>query len=183
MTLLNDPVVSLLAALALALLFAGASVHKWREPASFASAVTGYDVLPTSLTPFLVRLIPLVELTLALCLLVSASRHAALLASAAVLILYASVMAQALLRGRQLNDCGCGWGSARQTASWGAVWRNGVMAAFVMPIALIDDMRARDLTLLDGFTLTMAIALSALLYALTNRLLTNHYRHREIFHD
>ena len=159
-----DPLLSMILATCLALVFAPAAWHKLRERDLFAAQVQAYAILPRRLRVLAHALGPL-EAAAAIALLGAAPGAGAGLA-AGLLLLYALAMALNLLRGRVL-DCGCG--GAPQPLSWGLVVRNLAMVLMAMAAALPRD--ARELTLDDAWLFGLAVAAWLVLLAALNQML------------
>jgi hypothetical protein len=162
-----DPAIGALLAGALALLFVSAGLQKLRAPAHFAAAFRAYRVLPESVS-YLGWLVPLLELTVGVALLVRSSRAGAAAAGAALLVTYATAIGINLLRGRRDLDCGCGGPSERRPIGSWMVWRNlllaGVLAAMLLPGT------ARPLGPADALTIGAGTVVAALLYMSLERL-------------
>jgi hypothetical protein len=164
-----DPVAGYTIVCGVALLFALAGSHKLRNPAQFTETFSAYDVLPGPLALLAARLIPALEIAVALALPWAFCRPWAPLAAMGFLIAYAAGISLNLARGRRELDCGCGAaGNRRSIAPW-MVWRNLILALALAAAAL--PWSARTLTGLDLATVIGALAAAALLYAAVDRLL------------
>lgn len=131
-----DPILPLVFATALALLFGMAAQHKLGllKNKRFAAQLQAYQLLPEVMVAPAARALPWLELAVAFCLLIPQTRPAAALLGAALLLLYAAAMAVNLLRGLKDIDCGCG--DAPQKLSWFIVARNILLALFaLLPLA------------------------------------------------
>ena len=159
-----DPLLSMILATCLALVFAPAAWHKLRERDLFAAQVQAYAILPRRLRVLAHALGPL-EAAAAMALLGAAPGAGAGLA-AGLLLIYALAMALNLLRGRVL-DCGCG--GAPQPLSWGLVVRNLAMVLMALAAALPRD--ARELTLDDAWLFGLAVTAWLVLLAALNQML------------
>jgi hypothetical protein len=162
-----DPAIGTLLAGTFALLFASAALHKVRDLAVFAEVLRAYRVLPQRLVvPWV---LPLLEAGIAAGLLVPASRAAAALGGALLLVLYALAMALNLHRGRRDLSCGCGsFAERRPIAPW-MVGRNALLAAALVAVGL--PWTARVLEPVDLMTVGAGVALVTLLYMSADRLL------------
>jgi hypothetical protein len=163
-----DPAIGALLAGALALLFAGAALHKLRSPLRFAELFRAYRLLPQGLAR-LWWLVPLLELTIAAGLLAGRSRAGACSAGAALLLGYAAAMAINLHRGRRDLACGCGGPDERRAIAEWMVWRNVILAALLG--ALLLPWRARAMSAADALTIGAGTAVASLLYMSLDRLL------------
>lgn len=141
-----DPLFPMASAVAMAMLFGAAALHKLTGAARFGAVVGDYRLLPTPLVPLAAVGIPLVELAAALAALrVLLGGNASLLAPAAgLLLLYGGAIAVNLARGRRHIDCGCtAFGAPEATIGWSLVARNlGVAAVVLLLAAAPADPRA-----------------------------------------
>lgn len=166
-------------AVALALLFAGSARHKWRDGQIFRAQLAEYRLLPRVAVGLVARLLMGSELAVSLALLLPQLRARALLAGAALLVLYAAAVAVNLLRGRRRIDCGCA-GRAAQGISWWMVARNGAVAASagllaVLPVAPLPDAPYWADAVLAGATLLACL----FAWLLVDQLIANHTRLRD----
>ena len=152
---------------ALALILFAAAWHKLSEREVFAGALQAYRLLPAGLASALARVLPSVEIGLGVGVLLPASRQAALLATAALLAVYAGAMTINLVRGRREIDCGCGGDT--HPLSWGLVGRNAVLIGIALLIC--GPTRERDLEWLDVITLLGGVLAFYALYLLFDELL------------
>lgn len=163
-----DPAVGALLAGVFALLFASAALHKLRDLTAFTDALRAYQLLPEAAAR-LAWLVPLLELTVAASLLVTASRTGASAAGAALLVLYAFAVGVNLRRGRRDLACGCGGPDERRPIAAWMVWRN--LALAVLLAALVLPWSARAVEPADALTIGAGTAVAALLYMSLDRLL------------
>jgi methylamine dehydrogenase accessory protein MauD len=119
-----DPVIATIIRFALGWLFLAAPAHKLRDMADFRSVLATYRILPERLVAVAAWLVVVVEVAIGLGMLWQFTP--AFVVGAALLLVYAGVMAINLLRGRRFIDCGCG--GATQPLSIGLVLRNLVLA-------------------------------------------------------
>ena len=152
---------------ALALVMFAAAWHKLSEPEVFAGALAAYRLLPQALVAPVARLLPMVEGLLAAGILVPATRPAALLLLAALILVYGAAMAINLLQGRRDIDCGCG--GATHPLSWGLVARNIVLAAAALLASRPTLERSMDWT--DALTLVLGVLAFYALYLMADELL------------
>ena len=169
MRFLQDPVVSLAISLAIGLLFGLSAIHKLGSLAKFKAVLSSYQILPGPTAAITATAIPMVELSLAIGLVVPQARIAAALAASVLLTAYAMAMAVNIYRGNVLLDCGCNFGSARQTVSWGLVWRNLFLAIF--PLLLLITPSDRIIGAADLAATVFAVIVASLFYATTNTLI------------
>jgi len=121
----------LLAAWFIAWLLLHAAWYKLRASSYYAEVLTGYGLgrLPVSARRMLARLLGLTEALVGAGLLLPLTRPPAAVAACGLLLLYAAVMALALLNGRRLADCGCGAPGQRRPLTAAALLHNVGMAA------------------------------------------------------
>lgn len=168
-----DPLLLRVVSAGLALLLLSAAWHKLASRETFTAALRAYDLLPEALVGPVARLLPAVELVLALAWLTGYARGGAAGGTALLLLAYAAAIAINLRRGRVHIACGCGLGGADGDArlSWWLVARNALLAlaaaAAMLPVA------ERGLGALDAVTLVLAILAFVLLYAGASQLLRN----------
>jgi hypothetical protein len=169
-----DPLLSHTVAAGLALLLVFAAWHKLSARDEFTAALRAYELLPDWLLGPVARLLPALEVALALAWLTGLARGAAAVATAVLLLVYAAAVAINLRRGRVHISCGCGLGGATDgdaRLSWWLVARNAVLAVAAAAAAL--PVADRELGLVDSLTLVLAILASVLLYAGASQLMRN----------
>ncbi len=105
--LINDPALSLLATLFVALILAVAAISKLRSPDEFQGVVDNYRLLPGFLVAPVARLLPWVELVCAVALMVSPVREMAAWTAVGLFVMFAVALAINVGRGRTHIDCGC----------------------------------------------------------------------------
>jgi uncharacterized membrane protein YphA (DoxX/SURF4 family) len=116
---------------AVALLFAEAAVGKLSDRAGFEGVVANYQVLPSMLAAPVARLLPPVELLIAMSLLTGVLAPWPAVAAAGLLLVFAAAMGLNLARGRAAIDCGCGRAGLRQPLSWVRVTKNVIVAGLL----------------------------------------------------
>jgi Methylamine utilisation protein MauE len=163
-----DPVFGGLIAICFAVLFASAAVHKWRNLRSFEEAFAAYALLPQIPRLHLIWLIPLCETAVALGLLADATRAAAAIAGAVLLLGYAAAIALNLQRGRRDIDCGCGGPDQRRTIAGWMAWRN---LALALSLGIeIWPWSGRVLGWMDVSTIAFGVAAAIVVYLCIDRL-------------
>lgn len=173
-----DPVIALSLRLALALLFGVAAAHKLRDSQRFEATMRAYRLLhPAIAIPF-AKLLPGLEIALALGLLLASTHEAAAAAAALVLTLYSLAIGINLHRGRRSIDCGCFGTSARVPLSGGLLARN--LGLITAALASMLPVRPRALVWVDGMTVLTAVVGLALLWAAAQRLAQTEPRLRRI---
>lgn len=167
-----DPLLPLVFATALALLFGMAAQHKLGvlKNKRFAAQMQAYALLPESLVGPAARVMPWLELGVALALLVPQTRAAAAVLAVALLLMYAVAMAINILRGRSDIDCGCG--DAPQQLSWWLVARNGALA--LLALLPLVPATARALQFTDFFFVVLLTLLMSIAALALDQLLRNH---------
>jgi hypothetical protein len=166
-----DPTLIVVVHLGLAILFVQASIHKLRDLAAFREAVAGYRIVPERGVPVAAGGLAAVEIGLSAALIVPGLGPTPMLASAALLLLYAFAIGLNLVRGRRDIECGCAGRAKRRSLHAGLVARNLVLAG----LALIASLPAgpRDLHWIDGITIAGVIAAAVALYAAADCALAN----------
>jgi hypothetical protein len=163
-----DPVIGILIVASFATLFASAAIHKLRDLAGFDAVFAAYGLSPALTTLHASRIVPVLEIAVALGLLGGASRSYAVATGVVVLSVYGGAIALNLWRGRRDIACGCGGtGEEHPIAAW-MVWRNAILAA-VLATAL-RPWSARALVATDAFTIACGVCALALLYLSCERL-------------
>jgi hypothetical protein len=166
-----DPAVSAIVALAAALLFAAAALHKLADWRRFRLALSGFRLVPAWLDPTVAPFLLALECATAVMLPFAVTRRAGAILAAALLACYALAIGINLLRGRTSIDCGClGAGHRHRIGGW-MVIRNLGLAAAVLAATLPTTGRA--LTSLDFLTIAGAVAALATLYAASETLQRN----------
>ena len=164
-----DPALGSLFSVGLALLFATAAFHKFRDPDRFTLVLAAYRVIPEGPARRVAWSIPCAELAVALALLWPPARRWAALAAAGLLLLYAAGITLNLARHRRDLDCGCtAAGRRRPIAAW-MVLRNLILALASAAAAL--PWTPRPLAGADLLTVAAGAAAAVALYAAVDRLL------------
>jgi hypothetical protein len=134
-------VLSWLARVGLAALLAYAGASKLLDPSAFAEDIQNYRALPDAWAGALALGLPVLELVVALGLLVPSHASGASLLSGALLLGFALAMAQAKLRGIDL-ECGCFGGQSR--VSWWKIGLNVGLAAVALAVTAFELSRMRE---------------------------------------
>lgn len=164
-----DPLISLIVSMSLALLFFMAARHKMSAPRQFQAQLDAYQLLPKGMLPLSARLLPLVEIAVAVLILIPFTRPYAAMLAATLLTLYALAMAANMMRGRADIDCGCG-GEPQVLSAW-LLLRNGVLV--IASCLLLLPGSGRTLAWADLFFLILLTAVLALVYLLVEQLVRN----------
>lgn len=166
-----DPIYVVASALTVAVILASAATHKLRAPMRFAHQLEDYQLVPGALVGLLARLIPALEVVIALGMLIPTARSTASLAACALLAAYAAAIGINLWRGRHDIDCGCAGPDQAQPLRPQLLLRNAILVGLGL-LASIEPL-SRQLGLFDGFVILAASATALLLYAATDGLLAN----------
>jgi uncharacterized membrane protein YphA (DoxX/SURF4 family) len=167
--LMLDPVIGSLIVGCFVVLFVSAATHKLRDLQQFAQVFAGYDIAPVINRWRLSWLVPVMELLIALGLLLPASRTAATIMAAALLVSYALAITVNLRAGHDAIACGCGGPDQRRPIAAWMVWRNLLLAGLLSLTMLAWT--ARPLEWMDGATVGLGLVAIGLLYACAERLL------------
>lgn len=164
-----DPVFGLLATAAVSLLMAAAGVAKLRDLTRFSAVLEGYAVLPPALVPLIARLLPALEVAIAIGLIWPVTRNGAAWAAGGLLFIYGAGLGLNLARGRRDLDCGCeGFGRRHPIAAWMLV-RNALMIGLAALAGAPASARAIEAT--DALTIAGGLAAFALVYFAADELL------------
>lgn len=172
-----DPLFILPVSLGFAVFWVFSACHKVRSLAGFRGVLKGYDIFPSwTLGPLSVA-VPFTELAIAALLIVSPQLGA--LVSVALLSIYALLLGFNVLRGHTLHDCGCSWGSHRDTANYEApirlyIIRNLALAVFSALILVPQTLRS--LTWVDWTNAVLATTCLMVLSTALAKLFSNHNR-------
>lgn len=158
-----DPVPAAILTLSLAALWLAAGLHKLADLRAFERALEAYDVAPRGVLAPLARLLPVLELALAAGLLAGASRPAAGVLSALLLVGYGAAIALNLQRGRRDLDCGCMGFGMRPRISAALLWRNALAALASLCAGLLPRAQ-RAPSWIDTWTIIAGVLVIALLY-------------------
>ncbi|MBB3861300.1 hypothetical protein GGQ88_002584 [Novosphingobium hassiacum] len=165
---MNDPIILWLGGLGLGALMLASALHKLRDLRQFSGAVTGYNIVPAVLVPLAAPLLAMAELAAGLAALmvpfVASVGKTGMIASAAILMLYATVIAFNIARGNTAIDCGCfGFGARGPGLRRGMIVRNIAFAALALPAVV--EAASREFVWLDAITLLGGLIVLGLVYA------------------
>jgi uncharacterized membrane protein YphA (DoxX/SURF4 family) len=168
-----DPVIVLIARLALGWLFLFGALHKLREPGAFVRVLGAYRLVPERLLAATAWAVSIVEALVGIGALLQWAP--AYWMALALLCGYAGAMAVNLARGRRFIDCGCG-GDAQPISS-GLIVRNAVlMAACGLALA---SAAPRALGWVDAVSVAAGVLACGLIYAAVNQVLAAQARFEE----
>lgn len=165
-----DPLITIVIATSLAILFLLAARHKLSAPDRFEAQLAAYRLVPDRMLTPVARLMPWIEIAVALGMLFAVSRPVAGLMAATLLAVYALAMAVNLLRGRSKIDCGCG--DTPQPLSVWLLLRNAVLASGA--VLLVAPVATRPLGALDMLFAVLFVAAISLSYTMLEQLSRNH---------
>ena len=164
-----DSAIGMLIAASAALLFASAGVHKLRDLRRFDETFTAYELMPALAHRHISRMVPILEIAVAVGLLVDGWRRYAGVLGIILLLGYAAAIAINLRRGRRDLACGCGGPDERRPISAWMVWRN-ILISLALAVAL-EPWASRPLSFTDGVTIVFGLLTIALVYLSADRLL------------
>lgn len=165
-----DPLIAIVIATSLSILFLLAARHKLGVPHRFEAQLAAYRIVPDSMLKPIVRLLPWIEVSVAIGLLFATMRPFAGVVAATLLSVYSLAMAVNLFRGRSMIDCGCG--DTPQPLSIWLMLRNTVLATGA--ILLLVPVAIRQLGLLDVLFAVLLVAAISLSYTMFELLSRNH---------
>ena len=167
--LLIDPVLNVGAVVILFALFATSAFEKLKDVETFKNVLDGYKLVPPVVLTPLSLVIPVLELTSALSLVMEATRSFGLVLAGGLLLIYSFVIGVSVLRGFQGIDCGCG--TDHVPISWALLMRN--IFVFTLPVIAFLPIADRQYGWLDiGLTAFLVIFWIAA-YSLVNVLIRN----------
>ena len=134
---LQEPVILWALRSFLAALFASAAVSKLTAMEEFYGVVRNFRLLPDPLARLVARVLPVLELAVAVGLLVTPLALPAALTAAALLAGFGLAIAINVMRGRTAIDCGCFRNGMKQRISWAMVGRNAVLTVLALATAAL----------------------------------------------
>lgn len=165
-----DPLIAIVIATSLAILFLLAARHKLGDPIRFEAQLAAYRLVPDRLLTPVARSLPWVEVAVAAGMLFAVTRPMAGWAAAGLLMMYALGMAVNLWRGRSKIDCGCG-GTPQPLSTW-LLLRNAILASGAL--LLSAPVATRPLDPLDMLFAVLLVAALSLSYTMLEQLSRNH---------
>ena len=164
-----DPTIVAIACAATTAIFLGSAMLKFSQSTEFRAAVESYRLVPEAMAVVLQWIVPALELTGAIGLVVPTTRGAAALLLLSLIAAFTGAIALNLARGRRDLDCGCFGPLLRQPLSGWLLARNALLALVVL--AAFNPVDARPLASLDYLTIGAAVAALVTLYGAANYLL------------
>lgn len=135
-----------------AVVFLAAAYGKLRDPYAFAVSVYAYRVLPASLATVFAVLTPAIEVIAALALATGILGRGGAIVVGGLLLVFIVGLAQAILRGINI-DCGC-FGKGSSPVSFWLIARNyGLLLLALFPLVVERARRGVSATLPDPGTL------------------------------
>ena len=122
-----------------AAVFLAAAIPKVLDPASFATDIDNYRIVPDALIGPIAVALPLIETIVGLALLTGIYARGAAIVASGMLVAFALGMIQAIARGIDL-DCGCFGHMVEAQVSWLTVARNVVLTVASLAITLGPDL-------------------------------------------
>jgi Methylamine utilisation protein MauE len=166
-----DPILVLVANLGVACLFLLACYGKLTGFVVFRATLADYELVPASLTGVVASAVIASEMAIGIGALVPFVARAAMLAAAALLLIYAAAIGINLARGRRDIDCGCTGPATRQLLSGWLLMRNAGLAGVALVGAAAQG--ERSLHAADFVLAGLALLGVASLYAAINQLMAN----------
>lgn len=164
-----DPLAVAIAAGVLVLVMVRGLWHKLADHALFRVTLADYGLLPEGAVATVAVLLIIAEASIAIGLVIPATRTLAALGAAALLALYAAAIAINLRRGHVTIDCGCG--GPGHGLSWLLVVRNLGLVLVAALAALTPGGRAMGLA--DALILVLGVATVWLLLAAVEQAASN----------
>lgn len=121
---------------ALGIIFLASAIPKLRHPGGFILAVLEYQVLPPRLSWFYARLLPPLELLLALLLLSGTAVRLAALGLSLLLLSFIAAIGINLLRGRKM-DCHCFGRAAKRPVGWPLLLEDIALLSAALTLAIV----------------------------------------------
>ncbi len=166
-----DPGLSWTLALTLAMLFAASAAMKLADLREFAAAVENYRILPAAWSSPAAWIIPAIESSAAVGLLVPSVQQRAAAILAVMVGMFTAAVAINLARGRRQIDCGCFGPAFRQTLSGWLIVRNLILIAAAIGVAF--PIASRPMASIDLVTIVCGAATLMMLYLSMNYILAN----------
>jgi len=165
-----DPLITIVIATSLAILFLLAARHKIIAQRRFEAQLAAYRLVPDGMLTPTARVLPWIEVVVALGLMFALTRPLAGVLAALLLSVYAVAMAINLRRGRSAIDCGCG-DTPQPLSSW-LIVRNLVLATGAL--LMLAPVAARQLSMLDMLFAVLFVVICAMSYTMMEHLSRNH---------
>jgi uncharacterized membrane protein YphA (DoxX/SURF4 family) len=127
-----------IARMTLAAVFLWAAIPKLGDPAAFAQAIDNYRLFPEAWIGPIAVVVPAVELTVAVALLLGLGARGASMVAAVMLLMFTATIAQAIGRGID-TDCGCFGTTTKTEAGWTSLVRNLALLAACALVIISPD--------------------------------------------
>jgi uncharacterized membrane protein YphA (DoxX/SURF4 family) len=165
-----DPLIEHVFSLWMAAYLGVAAIGKLRDTAAFTQAVAAYRLLPASAVAPIAKALPYLELLVAAAWLIPLARPLAALASALLLVVFATAIAVNLTRGRSHIDCGCNV-RQKQRLSWWLVFRN--LALTILGLCMLLPTTGRHLSVVDALLVVIIAGFGYLVSVLVPMVMNN----------
>jgi len=152
-------------------LFLVSGVQKTQDNLRFQGLVTNYKVLPETLSPWVARALPVLEMACGIALLVPGIQNIALAGVLMLLLAYTFGIGLNIYRGRTHIDCGCGAASKPQRLNKGLLLRNSLLVLVVLVALPIESTLA--IAWLPWLVSLFATVFLSLSYHVFNQLIAN----------
>jgi hypothetical protein len=157
--------VALFATTSSALIFIASGGMKLFQPKQFVGIVRDFQILPDVLTKPVAYLLPYLELSVGLFLLLNVYSDVFLVIAMIMLAAFTLAITINLMRGRVSISCGC-FGSRKHELSWLLVVRNLLLVVVAM-IGLINTGHLTNLALAESLAVLFSIGVLITLYHLS----------------
>lgn len=135
--------------IALGAVFIYAAVLKIVDPVGFAGSVAAYRILPYFGSYLTAAVLPFVELTCGVLLVLGYRVRGGALIIAAMNLVFMVALGAAIVRGLDI-DCGCFKQGGAKTTPWTALARDTVFLAMTLFVLKVDGRRGKDVEQEDG---------------------------------
>jgi uncharacterized membrane protein YphA (DoxX/SURF4 family) len=130
--------------IALAGVLVWAAVPKLLDPATFATDIANYRLVPESWAGPIAVMLPVLELVIGGAILAGLEARGAAIIAAVMLVVFSVAMGQAMARGIDL-ECGCFGSASESEVGWTSIVRNVLLVALAAVIAYAPDVSWKSL--------------------------------------
>ncbi|MBJ6750772.1 DoxX family membrane protein [Geomonas sp. Red421] len=128
--------------IALGAVFIYAAIPKIADPVTFAGSVAAYQILPYFWSYVTAAVLPFLELTCGLLLILGVRVRSGALIIGALNVVFMAALSAAMIRGLDI-DCGCFRPDGPKTAPWVALVRDAFFLAMTASVLRYERVRAR----------------------------------------
>ena len=146
----------LIARLAIGSFLLPSGLGKLADLAGFTSGVRDYRILPNHLVPVFSRLLPWLEIVLALALLLGVLVPIAAVAVSVLVACFTIAVVINLVRGREIN-CQCHGVAGSRTISWGTVARNLPLIGLSLWLGVAAPLALTSIDWLQRWTIDLTL--------------------------